>query len=59
MEVKKLELIDGIWVPTEIQMTTRKGKTTIHKTVIRSSNVRFNQDLAESHFTIRKLEKGD
>jgi hypothetical protein len=59
MEVKKLELIDDIWVPTEMQMTTRKGKTTVHKTVIRSSNVRFNQDLAESHFSVRKLEKGD
>jgi hypothetical protein len=59
MEVKKLELIDGIWVPTEMQMTTRKGKTTVHKTLIRSSNVRFNEELAESHFTVRKLEKGD
>jgi outer membrane lipoprotein-sorting protein len=59
MEVKKLELIDEIWVPTEMEMTTRKGKTTVHKTVIRSSNVRFNQDLAESHFSVRKLEKGD
>jgi len=59
MEVKKLEQIDGIWVPTEMEMTTRKGKTTLHKTVIRASNVRFNQDLDESQFSVRKLEQGD
>ena len=58
MEVKKLELIDGIWVPTEMTMTTKRGKSTVHKTVIRASNVRFDQNLADSQFTVRQLEKG-
>ena len=58
MEVKKLEEIDGIWVATEMTMTTKKGKSTAHKTVIRASNISFNQDLPESHFTVRQLEKG-
>jgi len=39
-------------------MTLKKGKKTLHKTVLTSSNVRFNQDLAESQFTTRQLEKG-
>ena len=44
-DVKKLEQIDGIWVPTEMHMTTKKGKATLHKTVIKAHDVRFNQDL--------------
>jgi hypothetical protein len=58
MEVVSLELIDGIWVATEISMTTKKRKVTLHKTVLKTSNVKFNQQLAEADFTIRKLEKG-
>jgi hypothetical protein len=58
MDVKKLEKIDGIWVPTEIHMTTKKGKATLHKTILKAHNVRFNQDLDEDIFSVRKLEKG-
>jgi hypothetical protein len=58
LDVKKLEMIDGIWISTEMHMTTKKGKATLHKTVIKADNIRFNQDLAESQFTIRQLEKG-
>ncbi|MDH3213682.1 MAG: outer membrane lipoprotein-sorting protein [Myxococcales bacterium] len=57
-EVKQLEQIDGIWVATEMHMATKKGTATLHRTVIRASDVRFNQDLAESQFTVRQLEKG-
>ena len=58
MDVKKLERIDGIWVPTEVNMTTKKGKETLHKTVLRNHNVKFNQDLGKGFFTVRQLEKG-
>ena len=58
MDVTKLELIDGIWVATEIRMTTKKGKATQHRTVLRTSNVRFQQDLEEDFFSVRRLEKG-
>lgn len=57
-EVKALERIDGIWVPTEMHMATRKGKSTLHKTIIKAHNVRFNQDLNPDDFTVRKLEAG-
>jgi outer membrane lipoprotein-sorting protein len=58
MNVDKLDLIEGIWVPTEVTMSTRKGKKILHKTRIQVSNVRFNQPLDEDMFTIRRLEKG-
>ena len=57
-DVKKLEMIDGIWVPTEMHMTTKKNKKTLHKTILRSHNVHFNQGLEFDFFTIRQLEKG-
>jgi hypothetical protein len=57
-DVKKLELIDGIWVATEMHMTTKKSKKTLHKTILRASNVRFNQELAPDLFSLRQLEKG-
>jgi len=58
LDVKKLEEIDGVWVGTEIHMTTRKGSTTLHKTVMLSHDTRFDQDLSDDLFTVRQLEKG-
>lgn len=58
MDVKRLELIDGIWVSTETHMTTRLGRETMHRTVLRLENVRFNQNLEEGLFTVRRMEKG-
>jgi hypothetical protein len=57
-DVKKLEQIDGIWVATEMQMSTRKGKETLHKTLLYARNVRFGQPLGDDLFTVRQLEKG-
>ncbi len=58
LDVKQLDLIDGIWVMSEIHMTTKKSKKTLHKTVLKNQNVRFNQDIDEDDFTVRRLEKG-
>jgi hypothetical protein len=57
-EVKRLEQIEGIWVATEMHMTTRKGDTTLHKTVLQLENVHFDQPMDESRFSVRQLEKG-
>jgi len=58
-DVKKLEQIEGIWTGTEVHMTTKKGKQTVHKTVLTFDNVKYNQDTVnEDLFTIRRLEKG-
>ena len=58
MDVRRLEVIDGIWVATEIHMTTKKGKRTLHKTIMTFDQVRFNQNLKEDFFTVRQMEKG-
>ena len=59
IDVKKLDNIDGIWVSTETHVTTKTGKKTLHKTILKEKNIRFNQDdLNEDFFTIRMLEKG-
>ena len=58
LDVKKLEQIDGIWVATEIEMKTTKDKNTLHRTVLKLADVKFNQDLDDSFFTVRRIEKG-
>jgi hypothetical protein len=40
-------------------MTTKKGKTTLHKTILIQSDVKMYQDsVKESMFTTRTIEKG-
>ncbi len=58
MEVKDLQLIDGIWTVKEIHMTTKEGKRAVHKTILKISNIRYNQNLQDNMFTTRQLEKG-
>ena len=59
LDVKKLEEIDGIWVSTEMHVTTKTGKKTLHKTILKQKNIRFNQDEVNANlFTVRRLEKG-
>lgn len=57
-EVKRLEKVDGIWTPLELQMTTRQGQAVIHRTVLVFSNIQYNQDVTNDLFSIRRLEKG-
>jgi len=58
MDVKKVEKIDGIDVATITVMTMKKGKRTIHKTILIQSDVKMNQNLKEDMFSIRTIEKG-
>ncbi|MEA2019197.1 MAG: outer membrane lipoprotein-sorting protein [Campylobacterota bacterium] len=58
MDVKKVKKIDGIDVATITTMTTKKGKRTLHKTILIQSEVKMNQDLKEDMFTVRTIEKG-
>ena len=59
LDVRKLEKIEGIWVSTELHVTTKSGKKTLHKTILKQKNVHFNQDeVNEDLFSIRRLEKG-
>ena len=58
LDMKRLERIDGIWMGTELDMKTTKGGETLHRTVMRFSDVKFNQKLDDEMFTVRRLEKG-
>jgi len=58
MEVRELEKVDGIWTPTEMVMTTKKGKKTEHASILRWKNIEYNEDLDEELFTQRRLQRG-
>lgn len=58
VDMRKLAQIEGIWVATDTLVTKKKGKNTVHKTVLTLENVRFNQKLDADLFTIRRMEKG-
>ena len=58
LDVTRLEQIDGIWVPTEMHMTTKRNGEVRHSTVLRLSNVRFDQNLGDALFTVHRLEAG-
>ena len=58
MMVNDLKLIDGVWTPLEIQMVSKKGRQTLHKTILQFSDYKYDQELEESLFTTRTLQKG-
>ncbi len=58
LDVEKLEKIDGVWTILAMSMTTKQGKVTLHKTNLYFDNVKYNQNLTEDMFSIRRLEKG-
>ena len=58
MDVRKVEVIDGIDVATITIMTTKKAKRTLHKTILIQSDVKMNQNLSEDMFVTRTLQKG-
>ena len=57
-DVPGLEQNEGVWTITRMTMTTKKGKATLHRTELDFSNIKYNQDLGEDMFTVRRLEKG-
>jgi outer membrane lipoprotein-sorting protein len=58
MDIKKMHQQDGVWVPDEMTMTTKKGNHTIHKTILKFDNIKVNKPLSDDLFTTRRLEKG-
>lgn len=58
VDVKQLEQIENIWVATEMHITKKHGKSTVHKTILRLHDVKFNQPMTYDLFTIRRMEKG-
>ncbi|MCW8982858.1 MAG: outer membrane lipoprotein-sorting protein [Gammaproteobacteria bacterium] len=58
LDVPEVAQIEGIWVALKMTMTTKNGKSTLHRTELLLENNRFNQDLDESMFSVRQIEKG-
>ncbi len=58
LDLKKIHKQNGIWVVDEMSMTTKKGKATLHKTILKFKNIKVNKTLNDNLFTTRRLEKG-
>ncbi len=58
LDLKKIHKLNGIWVVDDMTMTTKKGKTTTHKTELQFKNIKVNKPLSDDLFTTRRLEKG-
>ncbi len=58
LDIRKLHKQNDIWVPDEMTMTTKKGKQTLHKTILKFSHIKVNKSLSDDLFTTRRLEKG-
>jgi outer membrane lipoprotein-sorting protein len=58
LDLKKIRQESGIWLVDEMTMTTKKGKSTLHKTILTFSNVTLNAPIEDGVFTTRRLEKG-
>jgi hypothetical protein len=58
LDIKKLHKQNGIWVIDEMSMITKKGKSTLHKTILKFKNIKVNKSLNDNLFTTRRLSKG-
>jgi len=58
VDIKKLHKQGGVWLVDEMTMTTKKGKNTIHKTILKFSHIKLNKPINDTMFTTRRLEKG-
>ena len=58
LDMQKLHSQGGVWLPDVMTMTTKKGKRTLHKTVLKFSKIKLNKAINNSMFTTRRLEKG-
>ncbi len=57
-DVTKMHKQDGIWVIDEMSMTTKKGKRTLHKTILKFDNIKVNKPIKDDMFSTRRLQKG-
>ena len=58
LDVKKLHNENGVWVVDEMTMTTKDGKRTLHKTILKFNNIKVNNPVKDDMFTTRRLQKG-
>ena len=58
LDLTKIREEGGVWLVDEMTMTTKKGKRTLHKTILSFDNVTLNGEISDDVFTTRRLEKG-
>jgi len=58
LDISKLHKENGIWLPDEMSMTTKKGKRVLHKTILKFDKIKLNKSINDNIFTTRRLEKG-
>jgi hypothetical protein len=58
MDVADISQIDGIWVLGQVTMVTRKDGVELSRTVMKSSDVKFNQKFDDNFFSERQLTRG-
>jgi outer membrane lipoprotein-sorting protein len=58
LDIKKMHKQGGVWLIDEMTMTTKKGKSTVHKTILKFSHIKLNKAINDNMFTTRRLEKG-
>ena len=58
LDLKKIHKQNGIWVVDEMSMITKKGKSMLHKTILKFKNIKVNKKLDDNLFTTRRLSKG-
>ena len=51
LDVVRIHQEKGIWLADEMTMTTKKGKSTLHKTILKFSNIKLNKSIDDSMFT--------
>ncbi len=55
LDLKKIHKQNGIWVVDEMSMTTKKGKSMLHKTILKLRNIKVNKNLDDNLFTTISL----
>jgi hypothetical protein len=58
MDFNKIELVENVWVAHEILVSKQLGNSVKHKTDIEISDIKFNQNLSDDLFTLRRIKKG-
>ena len=57
-DIKGLKQIQGIWTPTETHVFMKKGKKLIHQTILKNSDIKYNQEIKEELLRVGTFTKG-
>jgi len=58
LDVTRMHKKSGIWIIDEMSMTTKKGKSMLHKTILKYSNTKLNKSIDDNMFSTRRIQKG-